>query len=62
MSKISPVKPKELVRFLVSIGFCEVRTKGSHMIMKDKDGNMTVVPMHAGKDIPVGTLIAILRD
>ena len=34
---------------------------GSHRVMKHADGRRTTVPMH-GKDIPKGTLLAILRD
>lgn len=62
MPKIVPVKPKEFTRFLLSIGFCEIRTKGSHAIFRNAAGDMAVVPMHVGKEIPVGTLLAILKD
>jgi len=30
--------------------------------MKHSDGRRTVVPMHSNKDIPKGTLLAILKD
>ncbi|MFH1456990.1 MAG: type II toxin-antitoxin system HicA family toxin [Patescibacteria group bacterium] len=32
------------------------------MIFKSKDGKRIVVPVHQGKDIPKGTLNAILKD
>lgn len=34
---------------------------GSHKVLKHTDGRRTTIPVH-GKDIPKGTLLAILRD
>nr|WP_239313975.1 type II toxin-antitoxin system HicA family toxin [Frankia sp. Cj3] len=31
-------------------------------IMKHEDGRRTTVPVHGGRDIPPGTLPAVLRD
>ena len=46
-------KPKEVVRKLKRCGFVEFHQKGSHLVLKNSVTNrMTVVPMHAGKDIP----------
>ncbi len=61
MPKLKPTKPKELVRILKSIGFVEVRTKGSHLIMKKPDDYLVVIPLH-NKEIPTGTLLAIISD
>ncbi len=62
MSKIPILKPEEVVRALKILGFTEVRQKGSHKIMKHKDGRITVVPMHKGRDISPVLLKKILKD
>jgi len=61
MPKLKPTKPKELVRVLKNIGFTECRTKGSHLIMKKSRDYMVVIPLH-NKEIPTGTLLAIISD
>ena len=61
MPKLKPTKPKELVRVLKSFGFVEVRTKGSHLVMKKPKDYMVVIPLH-NKEIPTGTLLAIIND
>ena len=30
--------------------------------MKNNDDLLVVIPMHAGKEIPTGTLLAIIKD
>ena len=63
MPKLPTVKSKDLVKILKSIGFLEHRQKStSHLMMKHIDGRRTIVPMHSNKDIPKGTLLAILKD
>jgi predicted RNA binding protein YcfA (HicA-like mRNA interferase family) len=39
-----------------------VRSSGSHHLFRDVNGNRAVVPVHAGKIIPLKTLTGILRD
>lgn len=52
-----------MVRVLEKFGFENHRKSGtSHLVMKHPDGRRTTVAIHAGKDIPIGTLLAILRD
>ncbi len=54
--------PKDLVKLLKKEGFIFVRQSGSHAIYKKEIGvNMVIVPMHS-RDIPKGTLCAILKD
>ncbi|HCM82531.1 hypothetical protein A3G55_03950 [Candidatus Giovannonibacteria bacterium RIFCSPLOWO2_12_FULL_44_25] len=63
MPKLKPLKPRELIRVLHELGFFEHRQKStSHLVMKHTDGRRTVVSMHGGKDIPIGTLRGILHD
>lgn len=61
MPKIPLVRGKDLVKVLETIGFIQFFGKGSHLVMKHKDGRRTIIPLH-GKEIPKGTLLAILRD
>lgn len=62
MSKISPVKPDELIRVLEKLGFERLRQSGSHIIFKHPEGRWTTVPMHKEKDVAKGTLRKILKD
>lgn len=63
MPKLPVVKSKDLVKALKSIGFLEHRQRStSHLVMKHNDGRRTIVPIHSNKDIPKGTLLAILKD
>ena len=51
---------KEIIKKLKKLGWEEVRTKGSHVILK-KDGKICPVPLHGSKDIAKGTFSAICR-
>ncbi|MEK7130990.1 MAG: type II toxin-antitoxin system HicA family toxin [Patescibacteria group bacterium] len=63
MPKLPAVKSKDLIRVLKSVGFFEHRQRStSHLVMKHNDGRRTIVSIHSGKDIPKGTLLAILKD
>ena len=55
------MKPRELVRILEKDGYVFVRQSGSHAIYKKAGKKIIVVPIHS-KDIPKGTLNAILKD
>ena len=56
------MKPKELVALLARVGFVFARQRGSHALYRrQEDGALVVVPMH-NRDIPPGTLHAILKD
>ena len=61
MPKLPALSGKKLMNILEKIGFIHVFGSGSHHVMKHKDGRRTTVPVH-GKEIPKGTLLAILRD
>lgn len=49
MGNIPVLKPQEVVRILESIGFIEVRQKGSHKQFRHEDGRATTVPFHKGR-------------
>ena len=52
---------KDLLRRLRRLGCEEVRQKGSHVRVQCGKCT-TTVPVHAGQDLPPGTLRAIKRD
>ena len=63
MSKRLPaVKPREAIKALEKAGWRIHRQKGSHVSMH-KEGvvNLVVIPLHT-RDLPKGTLHAILDD
>jgi predicted RNA binding protein YcfA (HicA-like mRNA interferase family) len=63
MPKLPVIKDRQLIRVLKGLGFLEHPERGtSHLVFKHTDGRRTVVARHRGKDIPRGTLRAIIRD
>lgn len=61
--KLPILSGEELVKLLVKQGFKKVGRKGSHIRLKKKSDDktlITVVPMH--KELARGTLLAILRQ
>ena len=51
----------DILRVLRGYGCEVVRRRGSH-VRVSCDGCQTTVPVHAGQDVPSGTLRAIERD
>ena len=62
MSKLSPIRARELIRILERLGFENTRQKGSHVRMKHQDGRKTSIPIHSGEKVGRGLLRKILRD
>lgn len=62
MPRLSPISALKLLKILNKLGFQILRQKGSHIILKHRDGREVVVPMHKGEDIGRGLLRKILRD
>jgi len=60
--ELPAVSGARLVKALQAAGFVLTRTRGSHHRLKHPDGRATTVPVHAGKDVPKGTLRSVLRD
>lgn len=44
-----PVSARKVIKVLFRLGFKIVRRRGSHAVLKHKDGRITVVPVHAGR-------------
>lgn len=61
MSKLPQIRPNELLRALLKIGFTKNRQTGSHVYLKHSDGRITSISIHPGT-IPKGTLNAILKQ
>ena len=62
MPKLPVVKPRVLVRFLETNGFVLDHVSGSHFIYRHPVSHRrAVVPQH-NRDLPTGTLLAILRE
>jgi predicted RNA binding protein YcfA (HicA-like mRNA interferase family) len=62
MQKLPAINPQDLLRFLKSLGFVVIRTKGSHVRLRSEDGRVTTVPFHCNKEIPKGLLRKIIRE
>jgi len=63
MHKLPIIKGKELTKFLKSLGFKIVRTKGSHVRLRTEDQRrVTTIPIHKNKDLPKGLLRTIIRE
>jgi predicted RNA binding protein YcfA (HicA-like mRNA interferase family) len=57
---VPAVPGTKVVRALERAGFSVARISGSHNVMRHSDGRTVVVPVHAGRDVPKGTLRNIL--
>jgi len=56
------VRARDLIRYLESLGFVQVRQRGSHKFFRHPDGRTATVPDHRGEDLGRGMLAKILRD
>lgn len=62
MSSVPVLKPREVSRMLKSLGFQEVRRKGSHVQFRHADGRGTTLPFHKGRDVSPILLRKIATD
>ena len=62
MSRLPPLRPRQVVAVLHRAGFVEHHQKGSHLYLWNVTAKrMTSVPMHPG-DLRPGTLRAIVKQ
>lgn len=61
MPKLIPIKPKKLIKILISLGFSERDAEGSHVFFSHGDGRTTVIPIH-NRELSKGLLRKILND
>lgn len=62
MGHVPVLKPREIVALLETLGFSELRQRGSHKQFRHPDGRCTTVPFHAGRDISPVLLRQIAKD
>lgn len=62
MGNLPGLKPREVVLLLETLGFIEIRQRGSHKQFRHADGRCTTVPFHAGRDISPILLRQIAKD
>jgi predicted RNA binding protein YcfA (HicA-like mRNA interferase family) len=62
MAGVPVLKPREVIAILNSLGFAEVRQRGSHKQFRHPDGRATTVPFHVGRDISPILLRQIAKD
>lgn len=55
------IRPKELVKFLLKLGFYKFHQKGSHLRLSHRDGRKVTIAIH-NKPISRGTLSVILKQ
>ncbi|MDW8029206.1 MAG: type II toxin-antitoxin system HicA family toxin [Armatimonadota bacterium] len=62
MSKLRPIPAREVIRKLRALGYEGPFGGGKHLVMRHPvTGQKIRVPFHGGKDLPIGTLRAIIR-
>ena len=62
MGRVPPLRPREVIAILASLGFLEVRQRGSHKQFRHPDGRGTTVPDHGGRDISPVLIRQIAKD
>lgn len=61
MTHLPVVSAHSLESFLTGLGFEKVRQRGSHALYRHADGRVTVVPVHAGRDLATPLVRSILH-
>lgn len=61
MAKLASVRPKDLARALLKLGFYKHHQVGSHATFKHPDGRRVTIPMH-NRELRKGLLHGILKD
>ena len=61
MSKLALIKPRRLVKIVLSLGFLKRDAEGSHIFFAHPDGRTTVIPIH-NRELSRGLLKKILND
>lgn len=62
MGNVPVLRAQEVTAILRTLGFEEVRQRGSHKQFRHTDGRGTTVPVHAGRDISPILLRQIASD
>ena len=62
MTKLPPLKAREVVKGLKTLGFEKVRQRGSHAIFHHQDCRRVPIPIHPAKTISPYFLSDILKQ
>jgi len=62
MTKLPPLKAREVIKGLQTMGFERVRQKGSHAIFHHQDCRRAPIPVHPAKTISRYLLSDILKQ
>jgi predicted RNA binding protein YcfA (HicA-like mRNA interferase family) len=62
MTRLPPLKAREVIKGLQALGFEKIRQKGSHAIFHHKDCRRAPTPIHPAKTISPYLLSDILRQ
>ena len=62
MARLPVLRSREVARVLETMGFAEVRQRGSHKQYRHADGRGTTVPFHGGRDVSPFLLRQIIKD
>ncbi len=62
MTRLPPLKAREVIKGLQELGFQKIRQSGSHAIFHHEDGRWTPIPIHEGKTISPYFLSDILKQ
>ncbi|PKP59768.1 MAG: hypothetical protein CVT88_04710 [Candidatus Altiarchaeales archaeon HGW-Altiarchaeales-1] len=60
--KLPRITGQRMCKIAVKTGFYQKRQKGSHSFWAHPDGRTTVIPIHPGKELPIGMISKILKD
>jgi predicted RNA binding protein YcfA (HicA-like mRNA interferase family) len=62
MTKLPPLKAREVIKGLEALGFKNVRQKGSHAIFHHKDCRRAAVPIHPTRNMSRYLLSDLLKQ
>ncbi len=62
MTKLPPLKSREVVKGLKALGFKKVRQKGSHAVFHHQDCRRAPIPIHPSQEISPYFLSDILKQ
>ena len=62
MTKLRPLKAKEVTRGLLALGFEKVRQKGNYALFYDRDCRRAPIPIHPSKTVSPYLPSDILRQ
>ncbi len=62
MTRLPPLKAREVIDGLQVLGFEKVRQKGSHAIFHHQDSRRAIIPIHPAKTISPYFLADVLKQ